>query len=132
MIPSLASKLRPHQREGVQFLFDCTMGMKGFEGEGCILADDMGLGKTLMSITIMWTLLHQGKVKGQSAVKKVIVACPTSLVGNWDNEIRRWVGDSCPTFAVKGTDPKKIIRNYIQQRGKVRFWSICAIMLPTL
>jgi DNA repair and recombination RAD54-like protein len=97
------------------------MGMKGFEGEGCILADDMGLGKTLMSITIMWTLLHQGKVKGQSAVKKVIVACPTSLVGNWDNEIRRWVGDSCPTFAVKGTDPKKIIRNYIQQRGKVRF-----------
>ena len=45
VIPSLASKLRPHQREGVQFLFDCTMGMKGFEGEGCILADDMGLGE---------------------------------------------------------------------------------------
>ena len=45
VIASLASKLRPHQREGVQFLFDCTMGMKGFEGEGCILADDMGLGE---------------------------------------------------------------------------------------
>ena len=41
VIPDLASKLRPHQREGVQFLFECTMGLRGFEGEGCILADDM-------------------------------------------------------------------------------------------
>lgn len=49
VIPELASKLRPHQREGVQFLFECTMGLRGFHGEGCILADDMGLGKTLMS-----------------------------------------------------------------------------------
>ena len=42
------------------------------------------LGKTLMSITIMWTLLNQGKIKGQPAVKKVVVACPTSLVGKKD------------------------------------------------
>lgn len=41
VIPDLASKLRPHQREGVRFLFECTMGLRGFEGEGCILADDM-------------------------------------------------------------------------------------------
>ena len=34
VIPSLASKLRPHQREGVQFLFECTMGLRGFEGQG--------------------------------------------------------------------------------------------------
>ena len=118
VIPSLAAKLRPHQREGVQFLFECTMGLRGFEGEGCILADDMGLGKTLMSITIMWTLLNQGMVKGQSAVRKVMVACPTSLVGNWDNEIRRWVGDGCPTFAVKGSEPKNVIKSFVQHRGK--------------
>ena len=37
--------LRPHQREGTQFLFDCTMGQREFDGCGCILADDMGLGK---------------------------------------------------------------------------------------
>ena len=46
VIPELASKLRPHQREGVQFLFECVMGLRGFEGNGCILADDMGLGKS--------------------------------------------------------------------------------------
>jgi DNA repair and recombination RAD54-like protein len=117
VVPELASKLRPHQREGVQFLFECTMGLRGFEGQGCILADDMGLGKTLMSITLMWTLLQQGFSQGQSAVKKAVIVCPTSLVGNWDNEIRRWVGEHCPTFAVKA-EPKKIIRNFVAHRGK--------------
>lgn len=33
VIPELASKLRPHQREGVQFLFDCTMGLRSFDGQ---------------------------------------------------------------------------------------------------
>ena len=42
VVPELACKLRPHQREGVQFLFECTMGLRGFDGQGCILADDMG------------------------------------------------------------------------------------------
>ncbi len=93
------------------------MGLRGFDGQGCILADDMGLGKTLMSITALWTLLNQGFVKGESAVRKVMVVCPTSLVGNWDNEIRKWVGDKCPTFAVKG-EPKKMIKTFIQHRGK--------------
>lgn len=44
----------------MRFVFDCLMGLKAFDGFGCILADDMGLGKTLQSITILWTLLEQG------------------------------------------------------------------------
>ena len=43
--PVLAKWLRPHQREGVQFMYECVMGLKDFNGAGCILADDMGLGK---------------------------------------------------------------------------------------
>ena len=40
--PHLAQHLRPHQREGVQFLYNCVMsgGSRG-DGAGCILADDM-------------------------------------------------------------------------------------------
>lgn len=30
--------------QGVQFVFDCCMGLRPYDGEGCILADDMGLG----------------------------------------------------------------------------------------
>lgn len=92
--PCLCRFLRPHQREGVQFLFDCTMGMRDFDGEGCILADDMGLGKTLQSITILWTLMCQG-LEGKPAVTHTIVACPVSLVTNWESELnKKWIGEA--------------------------------------
>lgn len=45
--PVLAKWLRPHQREGVKFMYECVMGMRDFQGNGCILADDMG--KTLFA-----------------------------------------------------------------------------------
>jgi SNF2 family DNA or RNA helicase len=97
----------------------CGSSKLNLHPQGCILADDMGLGKTLMSITLLWTLLNQGMGPSptSSAVRKVVVVCPTSLVGNWDNELRRWIGDHCPTFAVK-TDPKKMIKQFLQHRGK--------------
>ena len=82
----------------------------------------MGLGKTLMSITLLWTLLNQGFSNNNagpasSAVRKVMVVCPTSLVGNWENELRKWVGEHCPVFAVK-TEPKKMIKTFLMHRGK--------------
>ena len=43
----LTKWLRPHQREGLQFMFECVCSLRATEGAGCILADDMGLGKTL-------------------------------------------------------------------------------------
>lgn len=53
-------------RQGVQFVFNCLMGLiDDFEGEGCILADDMGLGKTLQSVTIVWTLLTANIAKNR-------------------------------------------------------------------
>lgn len=39
--PVLSNVLRPHQREGVQFMYDCVTGIKG-EYHGCIMADEMG------------------------------------------------------------------------------------------
>lgn len=52
--------LREHQREGVQFLFDCCMGLRDYEGEGCILADDMGLGER--SSLVPWMGIEWGRV----------------------------------------------------------------------
>lgn len=42
--PYLGRHLRPHQREGVKFMYECVMGLKSPEHLGCILADEMGLG----------------------------------------------------------------------------------------
>lgn len=39
--PVLSNILRPHQREGVKFMYDCVTGVKG-DFNGCIMADEMG------------------------------------------------------------------------------------------
>lgn len=39
--PVLGNILRPHQREGVKFMYDCVTGAKS-EYCGCIMADEMG------------------------------------------------------------------------------------------
>ena len=88
VVPLVLSKwLRPHQRQGVQFLYECVMGLKQFEGRGCILADDMGLGKTLQSVSLIYTLLKTGiTADNKPTCQRIIVVCPCSLVKNWDNE----------------------------------------------
>ncbi|KAJ4716327.1 protein CHROMATIN REMODELING 25 [Melia azedarach] len=98
--PLLVRFLRPHQREGVQFMFECVSGLCSAANiYGCILADDMGLGKTLQSITLLYTLLRQG-FDGKPMVKKVIIVTPTSLVSNWEAEIKKWVGERVQLIAL--------------------------------
>ncbi|KAH8062971.1 hypothetical protein JL721_8588 [Aureococcus anophagefferens] len=97
--PILCQWLRPHQREGVQFVFECVYGMKDYGGEGAILADDMGLGKTLQSITLLYTLLKSLGRDGKRIAKRVIVVCPCSLVKNWQDEFEKWVNCRAKTKA---------------------------------
>ncbi|KIM23797.1 hypothetical protein M408DRAFT_332159 [Serendipita vermifera MAFF 305830] len=91
--PLLASKLRPHQIEGVKFMYECVMGMSKHEGHGDILGDEMGLGKTLQTIALVWTLLKQNQYAGDGPViGKAMVVCPVSLVENWRKEFHKWIG----------------------------------------
>ena len=57
--PSIASHLKPHQKEGVKFLWDCCCEnlerLKSSPGSGAILAHCMGLGKTLQ---VFNSILH--------------------------------------------------------------------------
>ena len=71
--PFLGALLRPHQREGVKFMYDATMGLRrsvhtGAPHKGCLLAHDMGTGKTLQVVALLWTLLKQGPA-GTPAVR---------------------------------------------------------------
>ncbi|CCJ30833.1 unnamed protein product, partial [Pneumocystis jirovecii] len=91
--PSLSKHLRPHQREGVKFLYECVMKMREFEGQGAILADEMGLGKSLQIITLLWTLLKQSPYYGiKSIIKRALIVCPVTLINNWKKEFRKWIG----------------------------------------
>ena len=93
--PLLAQCLRPHQREGVQFLYDCVAGLQRYAhdyvGRGAILADDMGLGKTLQTVALVYALLQRGSLGDGTPVRRVVVACPVSLVPNWKAEFDKWV-----------------------------------------
>lgn len=40
--PYVCRELRPHQREGVRWMYECVMGLRQHGRFGCILADDMG------------------------------------------------------------------------------------------
>eukprot|EP00118_Oscarella_pearsei_P020799 m.229567 g.229567 ORF g.229567 m.229567 type:complete len:886 (+) comp40045_c0_seq52:113-2770(+) len=91
--PHIGKQLRPHQREGVLFLYECVMGMRSVSGQGAILADEMGLGKTIQCIALLWTLLKQGVYGGKPVVRKALVITPSSLVKNWQKEIRKWLGN---------------------------------------
>ncbi|ODQ83187.1 hypothetical protein BABINDRAFT_159629 [Babjeviella inositovora NRRL Y-12698] len=91
--PILSQHLREHQREGVRFLYECVMGIREFGGTGALLADEMGLGKTLMTIALVWTLVKQSPLELPTPVaRKVLIACPVTLIGNWEREFRKWLG----------------------------------------
>ncbi|XP_041045854.1 DNA repair and recombination protein RAD54B isoform X1 [Carcharodon carcharias] len=99
--PYLTVHLRPHQWDGVIFLYECIMGMRTTGRFGAILADEMGLGKTLQCITLIWTLMRQGPYGNKPVIKKTLVITPGSLVKNWVSEFQKWLGtERLRVFAV--------------------------------
>uniref|UniRef100_A0A182T982 Helicase ATP-binding domain-containing protein n=1 Tax=Anopheles maculatus TaxID=74869 RepID=A0A182T982_9DIPT len=98
--PLLGNILRPHQREGVKFMYDCVTGAKG-DFNGCIMADEMGLGKTLQCITLLWTLLRQSP-DCKPTISKAIIVCPSSLVKNWYKEFGKWLGCRVNCLSIDG------------------------------
>ena len=75
----LKSVLRPYQESGFQWL----NYLREVQWGG-ILADDMGLGKTIQALCFMHYLKQQNKNF------KALVVCPTSLMYNWQNEIKKF------------------------------------------
>ncbi|KAI0660976.1 SNF2 family N-terminal domain-containing protein [Cubamyces menziesii] len=114
--PVLARHLRPHQKEGVQFMYECVMGLRKHEGQGCILADEMGMGKTLQTIALVWTLLKQNPYAGAGpVVGKVLIVCPVSLINNWKNEFHKWLGkDRVGVFV--GDKDKSTIKQFLNSK----------------
>lgn len=96
--PQLTKALRPHQVEGVKFLYERVMGMHadGTKGKGAILADEMGLGKTLQTIALILTLIKQScyYTSKSSTIERAMIVCPLTLVKNWKREFRKWIGSN--------------------------------------
>ena len=96
--PDLCNKLKSHQVEGIQFMWDCVIesvtktGKNEYKlgsnakGHGAILAHCMGLGKTLQGITIAHTIITHEFLK----LTRFVVLCPLNVCENWQIECDKW------------------------------------------
>lgn len=94
---SLHGELRPYQRYGYSWLHFLRRW-----GLGACLADDMGLGKTVQAIAL---LLREKDERGSLSAPTLLV-CPTSVVTNWEREIRRFA-PSLTTLVHHGPDRQR-------------------------
>nr|CAD2127929.1 unnamed protein product [Meloidogyne enterolobii] len=116
--PLLCTVLRPHQREGVKFMYECVTGSRIENFNGCIMADEMGLGKTLQCIALMWTLLRQGP-EAKPTINRCIIVCPSSLVKNWDKEISKWLHGRVNSLPIDSGKREEIINSLKQFMSQI-------------
>lgn len=114
---SLQGELRPYQQLGMSWLL--FLRKHGF---GACLADDMGLGKTVQMIAyLLYVKEHEQVVESAAdeprVVKTSLIVCPTSVLGNWQRELKTFAPDlkvhlHYSSGRVKGEDFAATIADY--------------------
>eukprot|EP00759_Apiculatamorpha_spiralis_P028246 PhF_6_TR30745/c0_g1_i1/m.45258 len=99
-LPSkLIAQLKPHQIEGLQFLWNALVVEKSWAHRGAILAHSMGLGKTCTTISFILAFLKHSSPTSAS----ILVVAPKSILVHWEQEIRHWtkIAEAEVTFDLK-------------------------------
>ncbi|MCK4441823.1 MAG: DEAD/DEAH box helicase family protein, partial [Sulfurovaceae bacterium] len=102
--PNLQASLREYQQFGLNwlnFLHEFNFSR--------ILADDMGLGKTIQTLAFLQLLKYRGELN-----KPTLIVMPTSLIGNWKNEINKFTPDLnyIELYGIDRADKFKEIEKY--------------------
>lgn len=90
---AFVKSLKPHQVDGIRFLFDCTIESverleKNNHSSGGILAHSMGLGKTFQVIAFLHTIMTNARIKEK--IKSVLIIVPYNVIKNWAIEFDKW------------------------------------------
>ena len=99
----IQASLRVYQKTGYRWLR--TMASYGF---GVILADDMGLGKTLQVVT----LIASEKEEIPDVLPSLVV-CPTSLILNWESEIKKFTPHLKVLVIMGSVEERKVLAEAI-------------------
>lgn len=94
----LKATLRPYQVRGYAWLYKNAR-----IGFGSLLADDMGLGKTLQVIAYLLKCKEEGTLEKN----KALVIAPTTLLTNWQKELRKFA-PALTAYIYHGTGRKAI------------------------
>lgn len=89
--PSLSLKLKPHQVEGIRFMWENIIQSvrkvkSGDKGLGCILAHTMGLGKTFQVIAFLYTAMRSVNL----GLRTALIVTPVNVLHNWKQEFLKW------------------------------------------
>lgn len=97
-------KGKPYAHQRRAFDFVCrAYGLTSFEENsgGAALLMEMGCGKTYVSIGVM------GILSRLSLIDRVLIVCPLSITGVWQEELARFADFPYSVTLLKGTMPKK-------------------------
>lgn len=140
---NIQAKLRSYQEEGFSWMYHLYEHQFG----GC-LADDMGLGKTLQTLTLLLKLKRLKKpivvpnileTEGQLSIfpgdqpkpedeqAASLIVMPTSLVHNWENEVKKFT-PSLKVFKYVGVQRKKSLN----LKGIVSYYDIVLTTYGTI
>ena len=100
---SLVRHIKPHQREGIKFLYSAVVESLNKSGErgGAVLAHCMGLGKSLQVIAFIDALVNSS----ESDVSRVLILSPVNTIHNWMNEFNLWIPYSKCDYNVSSSFP---------------------------
>lgn len=116
MVDHFVQLLKPHQLEGIRFLWENTMKSiaaakkEDDETYGCILAHCMGLGKTFTVIAFLVTLLANPTIRAindpiqehhsedcgfavqrpKPLLHRILIITPKNVLHNWAKEVHFW------------------------------------------
>lgn len=81
--------IREYQEHGISWIVSLT----DF-GFNCALCDDMGLGKTFQALAAISIKVSERRTSKNKHNTISLVICPSTLVHNWNNEIRKFFNPS--------------------------------------